>query len=230
MKDDELALWKRYNDGDGNIPEELILHYLYLVKRQVNKVLIKMPKASREDLMQEGMKGLIDAISKYDVNQGSDFGAYAEKPIHGAIVGSSEVTHDFSRHQYKNNYRIVREVHDALMKELDRKPTIDEIVDRSGLSQTRVKNALSAANIAFTEEIPEDYAKAGNNPVEVENKKIWVRELLQRLSEKEAMILIEYYCKGWTDQEIAEKFDINKETVKKTRQRAMGKLQKIVKE
>ena len=232
MKADELALWKRYSEGDENACGELVLYYLYLVKRQVNKKLIDITWANREDLIQEGVKGLITAISAYDFNRGSSFKDYAKNFILGAIVRSSEVIRYGTRHQYENNYRKVRDAHDELMKELERKPTIDEIIERSGLTEKKVKNAISAASIAFPEEIPEDYAGSvsGGNPVEIEDGKILLGELLLHLKEKEAMIIIEHELNGLEDREIAEKFGLNEEAVKKTRQRAMKKLQEVVKD
>jgi RNA polymerase sigma factor (sigma-70 family) len=231
MKADELALWRRYKEGDEAAHEELMLRYLYLVKRQVSKKLIDITWANAEDLMQEGAQGLMTAISKYDFERGSNFKNYAETFILGAIVRNPEVIRDGTRHQYENNYRKARKAHDELMEELGRKPTIDEIVERSRLTPTKVMNALNAASIAFPKEIPDDYAESasGRNPVEIEDEKILLRELLLNLSEKEALIVIEHELNGLEDREIAGKFGLNEEAVKKARQRAMKKLQEMVK-
>lgn len=225
MKDDELDLWKRYNEGDENVREELILYYLYLVKIQVARVSRRAPWANREDLMQEGVKGLITAISVYNPKKGSEFEAYARKFVRGAVFRNPEVIRDLTRYQYEN-YRKVRKVHDALMIELERKPTIEEIIERSGLTEDQVTNALNATNIAFAEELPdyEPESMVSKNSIELEDGKILIQELLPQLSEKAAMVLIEHYWNGRSDREIAEKFGMKEDTIKKIRTRAIKKL------
>lgn len=229
MQDEELTLWKRYYAGDENGRDELILHYLYLVKGQVRIAGPKMPWVSEEDLMQEGVRGLITAITNYDFSLGSDFEAYAEKGIYGTVVRNAEVGRDMTRRQHEN-YRKVREAHDALMEELDRKPTHEEIVEKSGLSSLQVENALSASHISFAEEIPDDYSEsaARKNVAAIEDGKVLIRELLLHLNDKEIMIVIDYYWVGLIDREIAEKYAMNEEAAKKTRQRAIEKMNNLI--
>lgn len=229
MEDAELDLWRRYAHGDEDAREKLILHYLYLVKIQVGRISRKIPWGNKEDLTQEGVKGLITALALYDPNRGAEFAAYAQKFIRGAVFRNPEVFRDLTRYQ-DDNRRKVKKVHDALMRELERQPTIDEIVERSGINADQVRNALSAASIAFAQGISDQDPEAliSQKTIELDDDRILIRGLLSQLSEKAAMILIEHFWNGRTDREISEKFGIKEDTVKKTRQRAISKLRMLM--
>lgn len=229
MKADELHLWQQYGLGDENARETLILYYLYLVKVQVVRISQKVFWANREDLMQEGVKGLIAALEKYDPESGNEFAAYARKFIRGAVFRNPEVIRDLSRYQYEN-HRIVKHVHDELMQEWGRKPNIEEIAERSGLTADQVTNALNASSIAFAQGFP-DYdleSTARLRALELEEEKILIQEAFSQLSKKAGLILVEHYLKGLSDREIAEKCGMKEDTVKKTRQRAINKLRKLL--
>jgi RNA polymerase sigma factor (sigma-70 family) len=227
MKDDELDLWTRYSQGDKNAREELILYYLYLVKNQVAITSRRAPWANREDLMQEGVKGLITALSVYKRESGKDFAAYARKFIRGAVFRNPEVIRDLTRYQYEN-YRKARKAHDALMLEKGRKPTTEEIVERSALTADQVTNAFNATSIAFARGAP-DYdpeLTVTKSSIELEDERILTQEALSQIGKKAAMILIEYYWYGRSDTEIAERIGMKEDTVKKNRKRAIEKLRK----
>jgi RNA polymerase sigma factor (sigma-70 family) len=229
MKDDELDLWKRYGQGDEDARETLILNYLYLVKIQVLRISKKVFWASREDLMQEGVKGLIAALEKYNPESGNEFAAYARKFIRGAVFRNPEVIRDLTRYQYEN-HRKVKDIHDALMREWGRKPNIDEIVERSGLTADQVINALNASSIAFAQGFT-DYdmeSTVSQSAVEIEEERILIREAFSLLSKQTGLILVEHYWNGLSDREIAEKFEMKVDTVKKCRQRAINKLRTLL--
>jgi len=228
MKDDELDQWRRYKNGDADAHEELILHYLYLVKIQVGVTCRKASWASREDLMQEGIKGLMTALALYKPDSGKEFEAYAQKFIRGAVVRNPEVSR-MGRYQYEI-YRDVGKAHDELMRELGRMPNIEEIVERSGLTEDQVNNALNATSICFARQFSDYDAESitGRATVAHEDERILIQELLCRLGKKTRRIVIEYYWNGRTDEEIAGRFGMKKDTIKKNRQRAITKLGTLI--
>jgi RNA polymerase sigma factor (sigma-70 family) len=229
MKDDELGLWKRYSQGDQPVREELILRYLYLVKIQVGKISRLAHWANREDLMQEGIKGLITALEGFDPDGGGEFAAYAWKFIRGAIFRNPELQRDLTRRQY-DNYRKVINVHDTLMQELGRRPALEEIVEASGLSAGQVMNAFDATSIAFAEGLPDNDSESAisKGTAEIQYERILIKEALSRLGEKEVLILTEHYWGDQSDRAIAEKFGMKEDTVTKTRKRAIKKMRALL--
>jgi len=74
----------------GGVPlsrEEVIHKYLHLVKYVAGRISINLPPhVEIDDLINEGILGLIDAIGKYDDSRGVKFETYAITRINGAIL------------------------------------------------------------------------------------------------------------------------------------------------
>lgn len=229
MDEGEFEMWSRCRLGDEKAREELILSYLRLVDYWVKQISRNAGWANREDLMQEGVRGLIEAVDRFDVDKGRSFEAYARESIRGAIFRNSEFSRDLPRYQGDLN-RKVRAVHDGLMQELERPPTIDEIAKESGLTVKQIMNAIDAMAIAFAGEFPDadSPTRIEGESVQRRDRAILIREAMSRLGEREALILTEYYWYDQSNLEIANRLGLKEDTVRKIRQRAIIKLRRLL--
>jgi len=86
--DDTASLWERYTrHGDRNAREELILRYTPLVKYVVGRLAIGLPAAmDREDLINCGVIGLIEAVDRFQPARGVKFESYAIARIRGQVL------------------------------------------------------------------------------------------------------------------------------------------------
>ncbi|MFA4015007.1 MAG: hypothetical protein RUDDFDWM_000073 [Candidatus Fervidibacterota bacterium] len=97
-----------------------------------------------EDLIQAGNIGLIQAVDHYDWRQGTRFSTCAVMWIRQAILRAI----DSHARVVRLSMRVSEQVHriaaarQALMRELGRDPTIDEIARRVRLSKERVKELM----------------------------------------------------------------------------------------
>jgi RNA polymerase sigma factor for flagellar operon FliA len=83
--------------GQPNINSLLKQHSL-MVKRIAHHMYAKLPASVEvDDLIQVGMMGLADAISKYDSQHGAQFETYANQRIRGAILDELRSTDWMSR-------------------------------------------------------------------------------------------------------------------------------------
>ena len=73
IPDEKLCRLAR--QGDGPAMENLIRRYTRLVKNCARPYFLA--GADAEDLMQEGMLGLLNAVREYDESKGAPFGAFA---------------------------------------------------------------------------------------------------------------------------------------------------------
>jgi RNA polymerase sigma factor (sigma-70 family) len=228
MKEDELNLWERCRNGDEAACDKLILSYLPLVKFWVRRISRVATWANRDDLIQEGIIGLIKAARKFDPARGVKFTTHARHYIREAIYISPEVTRGLSRRQ-DENYREVRHLHDDLMRKTGRKPTFEETAEAGGLSVDQVENALASMSIAFpgaiTDALESVYADEG--VVQRQESIIISQNALSRLSEQERAILILYYWADRTDLEIAKQLSLTGASVSQIRYRAIKKLKRI---
>ena len=71
----------------GKSREELVVEYAPLVKQIALRLAARLPdNLEREDLIQAGMIGLLDAIEKYDPQREAQFRTYAEFRVKGAML------------------------------------------------------------------------------------------------------------------------------------------------
>ena len=67
--------------------EEIVHKYLHLVKYVAGRISVNLPpNVEINDLINDGILGLIDAIEKYDDARGVKFETYAITRINGAIL------------------------------------------------------------------------------------------------------------------------------------------------
>lgn len=81
------SLWQRHFQGDRQAYEQLVEHYLPIVKTTVSRLCINIPVfVDREDLYSAGCMGLISAVTRYDPDREAKFTTYAITRIRGAIL------------------------------------------------------------------------------------------------------------------------------------------------
>ena len=82
-------MWRKCADGDMTAREELIVSYRPLVFWIASKITVYDAQL-RQDMIQEGMLALINAVDKYEPEQGYKFTTYAYHTIHGRIINMLE--------------------------------------------------------------------------------------------------------------------------------------------
>ena len=80
-QDDELI--RRLRDGDDSVMDYLMEKYKDLVRRKAR--LMYLPGADQEDLIQEGMIGLLSAIRGFEPGKEAGFRTYAEVCIRNRL-------------------------------------------------------------------------------------------------------------------------------------------------
>lgn len=229
MKDDEFDLWRLYKMGNQEALEGLLLYYRGLVRFWVKKVMSATPQADSDELMQEGMMGVLEAIKGFDPDRGFEFSTYASGFIRGALYANLRRSHNLTRNLYKN-FRKIRKAEEDILQRLGRKPTIKEIAQSAELTEKQVENTLDAVSIAFSGEFADFEEETPKSLVIVESIEttILIRELLSELSERQKLIVTEYYYMGRMDQEIAGQLNTTADNIKKIRQRALKKLLNLI--
>jgi RNA polymerase sigma factor (sigma-70 family) len=229
MTEDELNLWERFGRGDESARKELILVYLPLVKVWAKRISRAASWANSEDLMQDGAIGLMKAIERFDSGRGVAFKYFAGSYIRGAILDSSELTHDLARQQ-EEICRKIKRADAELTNTLKRNPTSEEVAEKTGLSVEKIQAAIDEMGIAFAGAFPDSEDWSAENRVEAAQAEttILIQDALSQLNEREASIVVYYYLEDQTAQEIAERLGLTVSNVTKIRQRAITKLRKLL--
>src|SRR3989344_2007901 len=81
-------VWQEYTKTkSGEIRNYLILNYLSLVKIQASRMARRLPlKVDKEDLMSDGVFGLINAVETFDFRIGVTFEMHSAPRIRGTII------------------------------------------------------------------------------------------------------------------------------------------------
>jgi RNA polymerase sigma factor (sigma-70 family) len=75
--------------GDPHSVTKIVEQYTPLVNKIVNKYAWMAPKHSREDLVQEGLLGVVKALETFDLSRGTRFMTWCYPQVRGAVQGVS---------------------------------------------------------------------------------------------------------------------------------------------
>lgn len=148
---DEL-LRKYKETDDKSIKELIILHNLRLVKYFSNKYQkIDSPMRESDDLFQEGVIGLMEAIDTYDEERGA-FSGYAALKIKGSILRymtNKEGTIRIPAYK-RQQIQTMRRVKSHLMQNLGREPTNHEIAEKLEITVAELEYLIEISADAVT--------------------------------------------------------------------------------
>ena len=111
----------------------MLKQYSPLVRRLAHQMIAKLPaNVEIDDLIQVGMIGLNDAMSRFDKDQGVQFETFATQRIRGAMLDELRGGDWMSRGDRRHQRAIEGAVH-KLEQKLQRAPNESEIADEMGM-------------------------------------------------------------------------------------------------
>ena len=114
--------------------EALIRQHVPLVRRLAHHMIAKLPpNIELDDLIQVGMIGLTEALSRYEATQGVQFETFATQRIRGAMLDELREGDWMSRSSRKSQKDIEKAVQRVEQK-LGRCPLESEIAEEMGMS------------------------------------------------------------------------------------------------
>ena len=137
---EEVILAARARQGDESARRAMMEANIRLVMSIARRYTCK--SLTFEDLVQEGILGLLEAINKFDGNLGNRFSTYATYWIRQAIVRAIEKQDRVIRLPVYgcDAVRKVERAERALTESLQRPPTPEEVAKETGLPVRLVKN------------------------------------------------------------------------------------------
>lgn len=238
--DDEL--WEQYYmTRDVEIRNQIIEKYSYLVKIIALKLRgIYQNFGDVDDIVNEGMIALMDVIEKYDISKNTKFETYASIRIRGSIIDYVR-KQDWIPRKVKSDYKIVKEAEDKLANKLGRTPKDMEVADYLKMDMKEynsvVNNAYGTSILSFEELVGEANLKEieiGSSfelpEHEIESKELYkvLVESVNKLGEKEKLVVSLYYKEELKLKEIADILNISNSRVSQIHTSALQKLEKSV--
>ena len=210
--EDVAGLWQSYWQTHG-IEErnELTEHYLSLVRLVAGRLAISLPPyVDRDDLLSSGFFGLLDAVERYDPERQIKFETYACVRIRGAMLDYLRAK-DWMPVATRQRIRTFSDAIGRLTTELGREPTEEELQDDMGMSDKEfraLQGQLSMATVVplddyLTAATPEQDAANPSARLEAEELRKTLAKAIDKLPEKERIVVALYYNDELTLKEIA---------------------------
>ena len=206
------ALWLKYRDNKTiELRNEIAEYYLPLVRIVCGRLAVSLPQhLDKDDLLSSGFFGLLDAIDRFDVTRNIKFETYAGVRIRGAMIDYLR-SKDWIPVSMRQKIRKYEQTVCRLENELGRTATDDELAEALEISleelQTLVNQSNSATVIPLEEYLKTDAAEAIDtnpaNSTELFELKETLAKAIERLPERERLVVSLYYYEEMTLKEIS---------------------------
>ncbi len=231
--DPVAQLWSEYKQRHTpDARERLILHYAPLVKFVAGRVASGLPQSVEQaDLVSYGIFGLIDAIDKFDPSRGFKFETYAISRVKGAIIDELR-SFDWVPRSVRAKARAIERAYSKLENELLRTPDDNELAHELGMTEPELTRALSQISFVGLVALDEILASGGERPghavmgdptadrvhdpveaFEVDEMKVLLADAINRVPDRERLVLTLYYYEGLTLSEIGDVLGVTESRV-----------------
>ncbi|MGL4739312.1 MAG: FliA/WhiG family RNA polymerase sigma factor [Sarcina sp.] len=224
----------------------VIEKYIPLVKHIAGKVILGKAKyIEYEDLVGYGMLGLMDAFNKFKPEKGMKFSTYASIRIKGAMIDEMRRSSPISKGAMDKLNRY-NQAMDKLQVILLRDPNSKEIAKELGLSMKEVSeieryinyiSMMSLDSMIYADDdfsitsVLEDESSPRPEKIVEENEEIdTLAKSIERLNEKDQMVLNLYYYEELTLKGIGEILNVSESRVCQLHARAIVNLRKAMKD
>ena len=246
--EEEKDLIKKAKDGDEDAFQKIIIANQKLVVKEALKYYFK--EDNLLDLINEGNKGLIEALKRFDTKRDNRFYTYALWWVR------SEIRRYLSKNQniisfpdiFYNDYLNFKKAYFRLSKKLNRKPSESELAEDLEIPEKKVRVMLSVPDEIISLDksvaegrspnlstfLPDDSAHDPQQIMLGLSMKNMIREDIEDLTDKEAKVIKMRF--GFNQEEpmklreIAKVMSMSPEGVRRIEMKALSKLKrKLVK-
>jgi len=232
-------IYNKYEDAKRKLSGGNLRLVVSIAKKYRNRGL------SFLDIIQEGNTGLMRAVDKYEYRRGFKFSTYATWWIRQAItraIADHARTIRIPVHMIETMSKL-RNISKALMQELGREPTIEEIAKRAKMTVAETRRVLKISRHPISLDRPVGESEdsyfgdfiedeKADNPVESATQEMLkdkIEQVLKTLTYREREIIKLRYGIGdgytYTLEEVGRIFKVTRERVRQVEAKAIRKLQ-----
>lgn len=192
--------------------------------------------AEMDDLYQLGCLGFLKAVEGFDLQYGTQFSTYAVPKIAGEIRrflrddGAVKVSRTI-----KEQASSIKTARNQLTNKLGREPTVNEISDQTGFTveEIAIAETATAATESIQRQTGEDGFSLENVLTDTESEermveKISLRQAIDKLSERESMVINLRYFHGLTQDRVSKILSVSQVQVSRIEKRALSALKEYL--
>lgn len=219
--------------------EQLVQRFMPLVKRIAYHLMARLPPSVQfDDLVQNGMLGLLDAIDRYQEGFGAQFETYATQRVRGAMLDGLR-ENDWLPRNLRRELRRIEAAISQLEHAHGRAPSERELAEALGMTLADYQKTLQDARghqlvyiEDFSGEGDEDFLERHFTDNDADPASILeergVKQLLVsaigRLPEREKMMMALYYEQDLNLREIGEVMGVSESRVCQLHSQAIARL------
>lgn len=226
--------------------EEIILRYVSLVHYVVGRLGIsQLGGIDYEDLVSQGMLGLIDAVDHYDPTFGTRLSTYATLKIRSRLLDHLREL-DWLPRTARQKVRLMQGAMTTLESQLLRLPTDEEIanylsIDASDLQQIQMDSSRVIISLdvesdagmddgggSMHEWLTDEKQENPQNLFEEKDLQASLAQAIKTLTEREQLVLSLYYFEELTFKEIGKTLEISESRVCQIHGRAVIALKSVL--
>jgi RNA polymerase sigma factor for flagellar operon FliA len=222
---------------------KLVEENLHIVEAVVRKIAPNLPHGvAREEIVSEGIMGLIEAAQKFDSKRGVKFEKWAEIRVRGAIIDYLRRTDIISRPSRLIIKQIAKTIKE-LQNKLGREPEDEEVAKELGMTLDEYRAELEKISclsiLSLDEVIFDPESKEGRKLYEIitdehindpmnfavnSNLREIIEQALEKLDDKEREVIKMYYLDGFHMKEISKKLKVSESRISQIHSKAILKL------
>ena len=219
--------------------EQLVQRFMPLVKRIAYHLMARLPPSVQfDDLVQNGMLGLLDAIDRYQEGFGAQLETYATQRVRGAMLDGLR-ENDWLPRNLRRELRRIEAAINQLEHTHGRAPSERELAEALGMSLADYQKTLQDARghqLVYIEDFSGDgdedflerhFTDNDADPASILEER-GVKQLLVsaigRLPEREKMMMALYYEQDLNLREIGEVMGVSESRVCQLHSQAIARL------
>ncbi|MFH0800961.1 MAG: FliA/WhiG family RNA polymerase sigma factor [bacterium] len=236
-------LWKRFLEHrDKFSRDELVAAYLPFVRYIATGIVRKLrPGFDLEDLISDGVFGLMKAIDYFDPSRGAKFETYATPVVRGSIYNGLRKL-DWVPERTRGKARALQKAMDKFTLIYGRPGTENELAEELKISATEVYELITDMGCIYLLSLDQPLSSSEDDEttildtvedsqmvdpsaeVEFAEQKKSLRDSLEQLSEREQLLIREHYFEGVPFEQIATRLGVTKQRISQMHARAVKKL------
>lgn len=218
--------------GDDEAKTALLQNNLPLIKSIVKRYQNK--QIEYEDLIELGTLGFIKALNNFQTSFGVRFSTYAVPMIAGEIKrfirdnGAIKVSRSIKAQNQKINKYI-----DEFLQKNQKEPTVSEIAEYMGIDEQETVFIMDSSKypVSIYAESDEDGLTLADKLCSKENQddyieKMVLRDLIEKMDERDKKIIILRYYRDKTQSEIAKELGVSQVQISRLESKLLEKMRK----
>lgn len=219
--------------------EQLVQRFVPLVKRIAYHLMARLPASVQfEDLVQNGMLGLLDALDRYETGFGAQFETYATQRVRGAMLDGLR-ENDWLPRNLRRELRRIEAAINQLEHEHGRAPSERELAEALGMTLADYQKTLHEARghqLVYFDDFAGDgdedflerhFTDNDADPASILEDKSVKETLVKaigRLPEREKLMMALYYEQELNLREIGEVMGVTESRVCQLHSQAIARL------